>query len=266
MTRPASLFKYESINEYSLRNLKNAQLFFNTPASFNDPFDCAINETYYAYGDEDIVKLFNTFQEQGRFGDHPSVKTCDEIPADFVDQCIKGINASVTVAEQRNLHQIGCTCLSETNNQILMWAHYAKGHTGMCLEFDTSKDPFSKALSVSYSNDFPKINPVNIILRDDEALLGKEALKPLVTKYECWEYEKEWRLFHKEPNKLYGYSTDALRAVYFGASVNFADLEIVCLILQGQSKNIKFYQSNKSKTKYELEFEEFTYTPHIKAP
>lgn len=265
MNKPLSLFKYESINEYSLRNLKNAQIFFNTPASFNDPYDCSINEAHFSYEDKDFVKLFNFYQKQGRFGDHGPVEAKEEIPANFIRQCISGLNGSVGAIEKRYLHQIGCTCLSETNSQILMWAHYASGHTGMCLEFDTSQDPFDKSLPVTYSNEFPQINPINILLRDEESLLSKEALKPLLTKYECWKYEEEWRLFHKEPRKLYVYPVKALKAVYFGTAVNFADLEIVCLILQGQNSDIQFFRANKSKTNYKLEFEQFTYTPHIKA-
>ena len=33
------MFKYSPINSYSLRNLQNGQIFFNTPLNFNDPFD-----------------------------------------------------------------------------------------------------------------------------------------------------------------------------------------------------------------------------------
>jgi len=69
-------------------------------------------------------------------------------------------------------------------------------------------------------------------------------------------------LFHEEPNKEFGY-LGALKAVYFGLSVNSADLEIACLTLQGQSKDIKFYKAYKDKSKYSLAFEEFKYTPYI---
>lgn len=72
-------------------------------------------------------------------------------------------------------------------------------------------------------------------------------------------------IFHKEPNKLYGYDVNALKAVYFGSSCMETDIEIVCLILQGQNKNIKFYRGNKSKTGYALEFQEFQYISHLKS-
>ena len=33
------MFKYTPINLYSLRNLQNNQIYFNSPLNFNDPFD-----------------------------------------------------------------------------------------------------------------------------------------------------------------------------------------------------------------------------------
>lgn len=265
MKKIKNLYKFEAINEYSLRNLKNAQIFFNAPISFNDPFDCSMVESSFSYKDSDVVDLYNNFQANGLMGDRPQVKDYDEIPQEFVDQFKAGIVGSIPDIEKKHLRDVGCTCFSEKNDHILMWAHYANGHKGMCLEFDSTQDPFDRALPITYSDSFPQINPINILIKNEDDLLSKETLKPLLTKYDCWGYEAEWRLFHKEPRKLYGYPVGALKAVYFGAAVNFADLEIVCLILQGQSKAIKFYRARKSKDKYELEFESFTYTPHIKS-
>lgn len=33
------MYKYAPINSYTLRNLQNRQIFFNSPENFNDPFD-----------------------------------------------------------------------------------------------------------------------------------------------------------------------------------------------------------------------------------
>mmetsp|Transcript_21514 Transcript_21514/g.9957 ORF Transcript_21514/g.9957 Transcript_21514/m.9957 type:complete len:151 (+) Transcript_21514:1702-2154(+) len=142
-----------------------------------------------------------------------------------------------------------------------MWAHYADGHKGICLEFDTSFSPFSETMKVDYSYNFPSIPPIRLL--DESHEFDREIMKPLLTKYKCWSYEKEWRLFHNELNKPYGYEVDALNAIYFGSSVNDTDLEIVCLILQGQSKNIKFYKASKNNSSYSLKFNEFFYTPSI---
>lgn len=265
MTATPVLYKYESINEYSLRNLKNAQIFFNAPSSFNDPFDCSLNEASFICEDGDFVELYNYMRNKGVLGDVEPVNNVGGLPADFIKKCLAGFTGSISEIENRQLHKLGCTCFSKTNNHILMWAHYANGHKGMCLEFDATKAPFNGAFEVTYSEKFPPINPIKILTNSVE-ILNREAVKPLLTKYECWKYEEEWRLFHKEPNKLYGYEVDALKAVYFGTDVILTDLEIVCLILQGQNENIQFFKANKSKANYSLEFEHFSYTPYIKKP
>jgi hypothetical protein len=130
------------------------------------------------------------------------------------------------------------------------------------LEFDTSSPLFAKVKAVNYSQKFPSIDLIKMLFgsRDE---ISEEWLKPLCTKYECWSYEKEWRIFHKEPCVKYGYSVEALKFVYFGLSVNSTDLEVVCLTLQGQSREIKFYKAIKDKSEYSLSFEEFTYTPYV---
>lgn len=262
MTKPNTLFKYESINEYSLRNLKNASLFFNAPSSFNDPFDCSILLDSLTYNDNDVVKLFNHYVKSGKPVGSSTVDSIDQVPKDFIIKSKSGLIKAIEGQQERHLNSIGCTCFSEINNHLLMWSHYANGHRGICLEFDTSCDLFDRVFKVTYSHDYPKLNPIELILNNRNLEFDNYALQPLLTKYKCWEYEKEWRAFHQESRKLYTYPVDALKAVYFGIDVNKTDIEIICLILQGQNENTKFFKCEKSKKDYEISFSEFTYTPY----
>ncbi len=58
---PKHLYKFEKINVQTLRNLKNAQIYFSTPASFNDPFDCSVFEASAVLTDNVVVELFNRY-------------------------------------------------------------------------------------------------------------------------------------------------------------------------------------------------------------
>ena len=124
MTKPKTLYKYESINEYSLRNLKNASLFFNSPSSFNDPFDCSIlsDSLTYSDSDSDIVKLFNHYVDSGKPVGSSTVDSIDQVPKDFVRQSKSGLNKAIEGQQKRHLNSIGCTCFSEVNDHLLMWA------------------------------------------------------------------------------------------------------------------------------------------------
>lgn len=48
-TNKGKLYKYRSINENSLENLKDGMLYCAAPSSFNDPFDCQIGFDFHSY-------------------------------------------------------------------------------------------------------------------------------------------------------------------------------------------------------------------------
>jgi hypothetical protein len=213
--------------------------------------------------DEDVIEIYKRYLLDNNKRVDLEINSIKDVPKSIVDETHEVFKKAFLEKQDELLNRRGCTCFSEVNDNILLWSHYADGHRGICLEFDTSSLLFSKARKVYYSLDFPTIDPVKFLYGSHDEKV-EEGIKPLFTKYENWSYEKEWRLFHVEPNKPYSYSVEALNSVYFGLSANYADIEIVCLILQGQSENIRFYKANKDKSKYSVFFEEFTYTPHIK--
>lgn len=53
-TNNGKLYKYRSVNEKSLRNLKEGTLYCAAPSSFNDPFDCQIGFDFHSY----IAEMF----------------------------------------------------------------------------------------------------------------------------------------------------------------------------------------------------------------
>lgn len=260
MIIPNYLYKYEKINEQTLRRLKNAQIFFNTPSSFNDPFDCSVLEASVLLKPDDYTYFCKRFLKEKGIDSDADIKVSD-IPEKCINQINNVIQKKLEEKQYHWLHEIGCTCFSENKDHILMWSHYADGHKGFCLEFNTSFDPFQKARKVDYSYNFPSIDPKRLVGENQAS--GDGILSPLFTKYKCWNYENEWRIFHREPNKPYGYEVDALNAVYFGSAADDTDIEIVCLLLQGQSKKIKFYKARKNISTYSLHFDEFLYKPYI---
>ena len=265
---PPVIYKYESFNNYSLSNLKNAQIFLNRPVDFNDPFDCSLVRESFSYCDEDLILFYNlvvtdkltSLGLEKPPGSNKPVESIEDVPGEFKALVDKTSKEFAEEKQKQYLYRTGCSCFSEINDNLLMWSHYSDGHRGFCLEFDTSFNPFNKALKVGYSDSFPRINPIKMLIdgRDDT----RSALAPLLTKYSCWDYEKEWRLYHREPRKLFVYEVDALKAVYFGASIEYSHFEIICLILQGQNPNVAFYKGKRSASKYKIEFELVDYIPH----
>jgi Protein of unknown function (DUF2971) len=92
---------------------------------------------------------------------------------------------------EETLHQIldrvGLLCLFETSTDPLLWAHYADGHRGACVEFDAGAGLFLAAQRVNYTERRPVIN--RVIDSTDEILE-----KSMRTKGGAWAYEQEWRV------------------------------------------------------------------------
>ena len=112
------------------------------------------------------------------------------------------------------------TCLTENNDNILMWSHYADSHRGICIEYDVRrivKDPYQIIRHL-----FPVIYcKQRIIRRDIDSLVknhsdlnkaidecyfyeNEEPLDDLIPlfliKGDMWQYENEWRIVYTRKN------------------------------------------------------------------
>lgn len=110
---------------------------------------------------------------------------------------------------------LGLVCLTERENDLLMWAHYTDSHRGLLVEFDTSHRYFqdnSRFEKVSYCDGRPPFDPT---LSEDSPEENEQCRRILFTKHSTWIYELEWRsLFPLAPchkKQL----TDPERTLYF---------------------------------------------------
>lgn len=90
------LFKYYSLNLYSIDGLFRNYFHLANPGDFNDPFDCNVNLT------EDLID------------DLGKMKT----------------------VKRNSYKNIGVCSFSETIDNHLMWAHYTNNYNGFVLEFE----------------------------------------------------------------------------------------------------------------------------------
>lgn len=91
---------------------------------------------------------------------------------------------------------LGFVSFSDNWKSPLMWGHYAKNHTGVCLGIEI---PDVRPLKVSYE---PKRLEVLLEMSPLEAAVDERVIKKVVTtKFKEWEYEHEWRYVEKLVNK-----------------------------------------------------------------
>lgn len=176
------VYKYFSLNEYTLESFVKNYLWFSKPRFFNDPFDCNL----------EVLNNYNTF-----------VNEISILGADAKDIIIN------------NTREFGICCFSQTDDNIHMWAHYADGHKGICIEYDATKfdDYFSHLLKakcilrkIDYRDVLIDLDQLvelddTLILRPLRQILENPKLLDLLfeklllqKKKALWENERELRL------------------------------------------------------------------------
>lgn len=255
MKLPKKLYKYEALSVRSLLNLKSQTIYFSPPSGFNDPYDCAIKAELRDPSDDEILRLKDTYLAKG--WPERVVAKLESLPLNELKETL------MRSARQANEDVIdkfitskGVSCFSEVNDELLMWAHYSDKYTGFCLEFRTDNELFEKAKKVNYVDKFPTLSIEHVYVDGERT----EILKLFCTKSKSWQYEKEWRVIHSDAGTAYTYPAEALTGVYFGPNMQNEAVEIVCLILQGQNPNVKFYRGERSSKTFKVEFKEFTHT------
>jgi len=264
MKIPQFVYKYQGTNENSILSLKQSGIYFGRVEKFNDPYDC--NLGFHLKIDEH--KLDKFIKGEPPYNKDRTVNIENEIRSlnrDNLKAIIhKVANSAITNSIQNTIKNFGVSCFSEVNDNLLMWSHYANSAKGFCLEFDTRFEPFNKIFKVAYNDELPELDAMEIISSEDYSENRvSETSKLWLTKSIDWKYEQEWRIIHQKKDTIFTYAQEALRAVYFGPLINRHYLEIICLILQGQNKNVKFFLGRISKEKFKVEFEEIKYTPFI---
>ncbi len=260
--RPSDVYKYETFGTQSLVNLKSQQLYFGSPKNFNDPYDCATPSPIDEPTSHELLQLARWYRS--KHGRNPDGSFDERYIPDtsFKEDMMNGAKGALQDARSQILDQRGVTCFSECNDNLLMWAHYSGKYQGFCLAFDTSYEPFNKLRQVKYVDRYPGISISKVLIDKDV----EDVLNSLLnTKSAHWAYEREWRIVHNKAGTLVTYEPNALKAVYFGPEATFTSIEIICLVLQGQNRDVEFYQARRSESEYRVEFKRFDYTSHLNA-
>jgi hypothetical protein len=191
---PARLFQYRRFVEaHFVDLLRTGRVKLSRPDAFNDPWDCRVH--YRAPNHPDEIKRVVAELTEWHRKHYPAISEAErKLRADEFISDPKKLEAAI--AENERYHyaaicdQYRVYCLTEKPNSPLMWAHYACSHTGVCLEFDTKRAPFTEAfppftgglLKVDYRTTYPSYDIVS------------GGYRALFTKSVDWSYEAEWRL------------------------------------------------------------------------
>lgn len=185
---PASLFKYYSNSDRNLLAVMSNQMWYSAPCNFNDVFDCDISFDSKAMLDSLVAVASETH----------TVRVGSPVWRNFREQVHKGVgNLKETLANMKNT--IGIACLSEQDDSLLMWAHYANNHRGMCVEYELleiNRQLKFTPVPIIYNDQrvcFSSLNPTNLHINTNRVFF-----EGLTSKSPVWSYEKEWRIIRDD--------------------------------------------------------------------
>lgn len=172
------LYKYLDIDG-ALAMLEKRTIRFTNATQMNDPFDC-----------------------------HPSLIDFSNASEGAVTEEWGQLMVETEVNRAKNLRMdTWLCCLSKNFNSILMWSHYGRNHTGVCVGFNV--DRVLKSVPPLFGTYYlePFLMEVNYkdILERPKVCCKSQSLweYQLTTKAKDWEYEQEVRLVMDKPTRQY---------------------------------------------------------------
>ncbi|MBP3441248.1 MAG: DUF2971 domain-containing protein [Clostridia bacterium] len=181
---PISLYKYYSDQQLDWNTVENNKMWYSAACNFNDVFDCDI------YIDEEKILnsmlLIATNNKGARRGSQIWLQLkqalSKELPS--LEETLNSLKSTM-----------GISCLSEINDSLLMWAHYANNHKGICVEYnlmEINKKLGFSPVPIIYSENKVAFNTFSQDFSDDDATTV--LIKSITSKSPEWSYEKEWRI------------------------------------------------------------------------
>ena len=251
--------------------LSKGKVWFPKPAALNDPFDCQLKINIDSQYFEEPVLYLNSFgMSAGNAMQFAKVIVyCKNQGMDnkktinYIEQLLQQhgsyplkiqLNSLKTRLEQQ-MSSLDILSLTPTNNNLLMWAHYAGFHKGYCLEFDTEekhidenllKDP-SITKPVTYSNYYPSL----IDLKPFDASTDL-ANNLLCYKSNEWSYENEWRCILEQGDKLYPFP-GKLTGIIFGARCSDKAQAAITMAIQNLPYKVNLYYSIIRENRFAVE-------------
>lgn len=201
---PPILYKYCDLRGIDI--LKSRRIKVTPFNGFNDPFEVAprmrpdfrIEDAVLAVTDpEFILGLYRTTTLYDPYKEYDAFAAVvhqhkDELAAKAVEDYARNAADFRETHRDRVSADFGLICLSATSSDILMWAHYTKGHSGFIVGLDTSKAFFADGppvYDVEYGTERVLMGHY-YDRRDNQTETIKRLLK---RKSLHWAYEHEWR-------------------------------------------------------------------------
>lgn len=256
------LYHWQRFNAQRLRaTLESNCIYCSSPGAFNDPWDCKPHFNSEVLADpQENERHVNWAVDLCKRKTNMSPRDLERMRRTLLSDRERAVELLNQISDEmapeiNNRYRV--YCLGPTVSNLLMWAHYADNHRGVCLEFDIANETLCGALKCNYMPAFPLMK-----LHDDS---DDAALLILLSKSDVWNYEEEYRLIAQEravaipgadtlmtDNSFLQLQAGALRAVITGCQT---DHNAVSTLVQQAAPQVRVRRAVRVPNRYQLKIE-----------
>lgn len=228
---PQYLYKYRVCKKNAFENLKAGVVWCSTLDKFNDPYegyttiDCLM---YCKAWLNKKTKNRHTALINSVKNDEELIKVMPKIlpgklyNKEWWERKKQGIKKIFNEFRDENIKNTFICSFAHDRDNRLMWGHYAKDHTGFCIQYET-KQIQEYLYEVNYNEEIYDLT--DELIENMNSGEDKESNKMALRKDEIWSYEKEWRLINppveKEKIKEEGYPFNLkASAIFLGTKIS----------------------------------------------
>ena len=291
--RPSHFFKYYAANIAKIV-LATQKVRWNSPLNFNDPFDCFFSiepkfdhslatkklrekllEILFQNEEPDLHPqnpYFLSIAELRRIAKYMPREKFKKLTQPVFETFLGSWDSLILSTREnwkRDASDLRLFCVCETNDNLLLWSHYADNHTGVAFQFECVAEldvPLLAAKPVIYSDEAPGMATENEWMQFAVALSpaltnGNIWDRLVTTKARVWEYEKEWRAiserrhYENDGYEDVTFHPKEISKVFFGCQMTDPNKKDVLSLLAGMFAHVEAYQARQHPKKYQLEFD-----------
>ena len=285
---PAHLYKYVSPSTL-LKVLETGTLRWSISPRFNDPFDMQMDigfaftraEFAAALTEEIAALVFDRPQEpndspvvqdmrqraaNGQLVSRQSLHDWGSLAAPQAWEQLQRDYAALSRDWQRLISTILVLCLTEVPDDLLMWAHYSKDHTGGVLRLvaDNLDVPmFAEAQPVTYSDTLPLAADlatyVEFQTHQIDSLDGEGFTRRfMLTKSSHWAYEREWRSLTRPTEPIpdgfedRDFPRESLDGIFLGCRCGRDVQDKVAVVVAADYPHVDLFRMVRSTTEFSI--------------
>ncbi|MEX0727137.1 MAG: DUF2971 domain-containing protein [Planctomycetaceae bacterium] len=257
--QPTALYKYMDISCHRIERvecmLRDNKVWFASPLTFNDPFDCRCFFDVRNTREEIVSRKARFLIERKGYSQSDALAEAEsEIPSD--EDAVERWQTEQIEANSRRTANSGMLCLTPICDNFLMWTHYAGYHRGICIRFcardvhaEAHLDFIGTAQAVEYVDHCPRIN----FVRDDSVDIVRKAF---FNKANRFHYEREWRIVYYDKGEgLKPIPEGIIDAVILGCQIDPTDAERVINACTAYNGDVEIVRSKLDPESYSLSME-----------